>query len=291
MSHPTKCLCPSVSNVSSEATPLLKWPGGKRWIAPWLADIVRDNLTGRYFEPFLGGGSLFFCLRPASAVLSDINRDLVETYVVVRKSHLELSRLLRRMPVSSSYYYSIRNGVPRDPTLRAARFLYLNRTAFGGIFRLNRNGDFNVPYGGGERTPECLWRTELLHRTAESLAVAELRHADFETTMDEARAGDVVYCDPTYTVAHNNNGFVRYNECNFSWDDQKRLAFAARSAQRRGVFVVVSNAYHGALRRLYRSAEVYVVKRPSLVARKTEFRRPVAEYVFVLDPEDLDDGG
>ena len=150
---------------------------------------------------------------------------------------------------------------------------------------MNRNGEFNVPYGGGERSPEGLCREGVLTRIAELLLQADLRSADFEQVMGRASGGDVIYCDPTYTVAHNNNGFIRYNELNFSWDDQKRLASAARSAQRRGAFVVVSNAYHDAVRQLYPWAECYVVKRTSLVARKPEFRRVIAEYVFVLDPE------
>jgi DNA adenine methylase len=267
------------------AAPFLKWPGGKRWLAPWLADLVRDNLTGRYFEPFLGGGSLFFCLQPSCAMLSDVNGELIETYVAVRDSHREVLRLLRKMPVSDSDYYLIRGTWPASGARRAARFLYLNRTGFGGMFRVNQFGKFNVPYGGGERTPECLYSGTLLQRAAALLARAELRHSDFEPILDMAQSGDVVYCDPTYTATHNNNGFVRYNERNFSWEDQRRLASAARRAQLRGAFLVVSSACHCALRRLYPWAEVYVVQRPSLVAPKTEFRRTVTEYVFVLDPD------
>lgn len=265
--------------------PLLKWPGGKRWLAPWLADLVRDNLTGRYFEPFLGGGSLFFRLRPNVATLSDVNRELIETYAAVRESYLMVARELSRMPVSVHDYYAIRGSRPQSQVGRAARFLYLNRTAFGGMFRLNRAGEFNVPYGGGARTPESLCRVGVLRGVADLLARTDLRHADFEPIMSRAGSGDVVYCDPTYTVVHNNNGFIRYNEDNFSWDDQKRLALVARSAQRRGAFVVVSNAYHRAVRQLYPWAECYVLRRHSLVARKAEHRRVVSEYLFVLDPD------
>ncbi|MGA8026636.1 MAG: Dam family site-specific DNA-(adenine-N6)-methyltransferase [Bryobacteraceae bacterium] len=265
--------------------PLLKWPGGKRWLAPWLADLIRDNLTGRYFEPFLGGGSLFFALRPRRSTLSDINPELIETYTTIRDSHCRVLRRLRNMGVSEREYYSIRNATPLNRVGRAARFLYLNRTAFAGIYRLNRKGAFNVPYGGGDRTPEIVCRAGFLSTVAQLLAGADLRCDDFEPIMSLACSGDVVYCDPTYTVTHNNNGFIRYNEVNFSWEDQKRLALAARNAQRRGAFVVVSNAHHTALRQLYPSAESYVVERPCLIAPRAEFRRIVAEYVFVLDPE------
>lgn len=112
------------------------------------------------------------------------------------------------MPISEADYYRIRETEPADSFARAVRFLYLNRTAFGGMYRLNRFGKFNVPYGG-ERTPEALWRDALIDSASRALAAADLRVSDFEPLMNQAGPGDVVYCDPTYTVTHNNNGFIR----------------------------------------------------------------------------------
>jgi len=161
--------------------------------------------------------------------------------------------------------------------------LYLNRTAFAGIYRLNKDGRFNVPYGGRKRTPAVLWERRLLTRAAAVLKKGvRLVRSDFEAVLRHAGAGDVVYCDPTYTVAHDTNGFLRYNERIFSWSDQERLARVAKEAAARGATVVVSNAHHKAVRALYPNAETRRLQRPSCVSATVEGRRRVSEYLFIL---------
>jgi DNA adenine methylase len=272
-----------VKNQES-ALPFLKWPGGKRWARGLIVDVLRRSLQRTYYEPFLGGGSVFFSLQPRLAVLSDINADLINTYCLVRDRPAELIRRLKRLPVDKSTYDRLRASDPEPPVERAVRFLYLNRTAFGGIYRLNLAGQFNVPYGGGERTPEVLWRRDLLATASRVLADADVRHADFELAVESARRGDAVYCDPTYTVAHENNGFVRYNQRNFSWQDQERLACVARRAGERGAAVVISNANHASIRRLYKGAKFQVLERYSSVSTDVSKRRQVRESLVVIGP-------
>lgn len=263
--------------------PFLKWPGGKRWAAARIADLIRPNLTGRYYEPFLGGGAVFFHLRPNKATLSDINADLIDTYRTVSTRHRQIVSLLQGLPVSPAAYAEVREWDAKGLIDRAVRFLYLNRTAFGGMYRLNRQGHFNVPYGGGGRTPAILWESRLLEDAAAALRCARLVACDFAESMRAARAGDVVYCDPTYTVAHENNGFVRYNETNFSWKDQERLAAEAISAQRRGAVVIISNAHHHSIRRLYSGrAQFLRLGRSSCISTDPRHRREVSEYLIVL---------
>src|SRR5258708_2348409 len=122
-------------------TPFLKWPGGKRLIASRIAALVRERLVGRYFEPLLGGGAVFFHVRPQKAILSDANAELINTYRAVRDNTPSIISRLKRFEVSESAYYRIRRSRPDDSVTQAARFLYLNRTAFGGIYRLNRQGE------------------------------------------------------------------------------------------------------------------------------------------------------
>lgn len=272
----------------TKVVPFLKWPGGKRWIAEEIADELRPYLQKRYFEPFLGGGAVFFSLRPSRAVLSDTNADLINVYKEVKRSPQALIDGLKLMEVTAAEYQKVRASKPHAAHERALRFLYLNRTAFAGIFRLNRQGEFNVPFGGGARTPEILWRKELLAMASKVLKTAALSCADFEDTMQKANAGDVVYCDPTYTVAHDNNGFRRYNEAVFSWSDQLRLATSAAKASRRGALVIVSNAHHESLMELYRAndnCEVRAVQRTSCIAKQGLNRRLVSEALFVLRPK------
>lgn len=265
--------------------PFLKWPGGKQWVAPKIAALVKTYLSGKYYEPFLGGAAVFFHLRPEQAILGDINADLVNVYRVVRDRPDKVQSALRQLPVSKRRYDSLRSSTPRSQLDRAVRFLYLNRTCFGGIYRLNKSGRFNVPYGGGQRTPRILWTTDLLENAATALGGVGLMTEDFGVALKRAGKGDVVYCDPTYTVAHDNNAFVRYNENNFSWEDQIRLAKLAQSAVAAGAVVIVSNAHHKSVRSLYPTASRRVLHRTSLINPDAANRRAVSEYLFVLTPD------
>ncbi len=259
----------------TRAKPFLKWPGGKRWLTRYMASILGCRRYRRYFEPFLGGGAVFFALQPEVATLSDVNADLISTYTQVKRHPHELIRRLRQLPVDQATYSRFREEEPTNRMDRAVRFLYLNRTSFGGIYRLNRKGGFNVPFGGGERTPAPLWEDGLLLGASRSLTSAEICAGDFEDVLTGASRGDLVYCDPTYTVAHNNNGFVRYNERNFSWADQRRLAALCRRLVKRGATVVVSNAANDEILDLYSCPEVHRVTRSSTVC-------PVAKEVLLV---------
>jgi DNA adenine methylase len=150
------------------------------------------------------------------------------------------------------------------------------------MYRLNQLGQFNVPYGGGERTPAILWTTDLLREASNALRGITFRKEDFENALERSKAGDVIYCDPTYSVAHGSNGFVRYNERNFAWSDQERLARAARRAAGRGAFVIISNAHHASIRDLYRDAKLLTVERRSAIAPDPGHRCSVREYLILL---------
>ncbi len=265
--------------------PFLKWPGGKRWLTAYVYNTLKERTFNRYFEPFLGGGAVFFSLYPKAAILSDVNEDLVNTYRQVKEQPLKLIEKLKEIPVDKETYLTLREASPINPVDRAVRFLYLNRTAFGGMYRLDREGHFNVPFGGGQRTPEPLWRDNLLTNASEVLRDAMITTADFEEVLADAGKGDLVYCDPTYTVSHNNNGFIRYNERNFSWSDQQRLGCACKEATTRGAFVLVSNAFHQEVAKLYPTADVHVLERKSLLCPSSSKRQTVQEYLFVLTPK------
>ena len=275
-----------ISSPKETLKPFLKWPGGKRWVARDLAPVITTHLRGKYYEPFLGGGAVYFALRPKIAALSDINEDLINVYRQVKKQPIKLIDYLKKMTVSSEEYYRIREEKPENELSRAVRFLYLNRTAFGGMYRVNSEGQFNVPYGGGDRTPELLWEDKLIEKASEALQSADLFAVDFEEMIDLAGEGDIIYCDPTYTVAHDNNGFVRYNERNFSWVDQKRLADAVLRASKRKAIVFVNNACHQSLLDFYSPFVPINLSRISCVSRKTEARREVKESLFIISTED-----
>lgn len=273
--------------------PFLKWPGGKRWIVPHLKRILAGNVFRRYFEPFLGGGAIFFAIQPGFAIISDINEDLINTYKQVRDRPLHLIESVRRIPVDAISYLAIRENEPECSFERAVRFLYLNRTSFSGMYRLNRMGKFNVPFGGGHRTPETLWKDNVLFEASKMLKNVTILTCDFQESLQLAGTGDLVFCDPTYTSTHNNNGFIRYNERNFAWADQERLALACEEAARRGATVVISNAFHREIAVLYPSAETITLDRKSLLCPVSSKRQTVKEYLFFLRPPgiELDEEG
>jgi DNA adenine methylase len=205
-------------DLSVPLLPFMKWPGGKRWLIARHSAVLPTSF-GRYFEPFLGGGSVFFHLQPELAVLGDINPELVELYKAVAWRRRRLESLLQEHQRNHGkrHYYSVRSRMPSDPVERAARTLYLNRTCFNGMYRVNLTGQFNVPKG--EKTAVVM-DTDDFAAAAKLLRRADLRVSDFERLVDEAQAGDLVFADPPYIVGHNNNGFVKYNEKLFRCPDQ-----------------------------------------------------------------------
>jgi len=271
------------SNKDISKKPILKWPGGKRWVTECIKSIIMVGRYRRYLEPFLGGGALFFALAPDNSILSDINAELIITYQQVRDQPDKLIRKLRKIPVNLPTYNKMRNEKPAEALDQAVRFLYLNRTAFAGMYRVNRKGEFNVPFGGGQRTPASLWEDGLLRAASEALKKAKIICCDFKDVVKDAHRGDLVYCDPTYTTAHSNNGFIRYNEKNFSWKDQEELALASRRAANRGATVIVSNAYNKDIRKLYAGAKTLSLTRMSLICPDVSKRKSVEEYLFIYN--------
>jgi DNA adenine methylase len=263
--------------------PFLKWAGGKRWLAPHIASLFESHRTSRYVEPFLGGGAVFFATKPHRALLADSNEDLVLTFAAVRDNPEYLVRSLSHRKISQASFERVRLWKPSDPLDRAVRLIYLNRTAFNGLFRVNRKGIFNVPYGCKTGTKAC--DPDHIHAASEALRQAKLHVADFRDTLHKVRSTDILYVDPPYTVRHDNNGFRRYNEQIFSWQDQLDLADSLKELARRGTAIVVSNAAHRDVRRLYsgRSFVCWEVRRPSLMAADPGYRGSCTELVLLSE--------
>jgi len=257
--------------------PLLKWPGGKRELLPHILPLVAGPAK-RYYEPFVGGGAVFFALAPTLAILSDYDSDLINCYRQVRNNPRGVVARLRAMRNSATDYYRIRRSVPRSDAGAAARTIYLSTLSFNGIHRKNQRGEFNVPYGYKHHLVPC--DTHRITTASAALQVARLYCGDFEAAVDDAGRGDVVYLDPPYTVAHSNNGFIKYNAKIFSWADQTRLATLVDRLASRGCRVVVSNADHPSILQLYRGFNVKRIERPSRIAASKAFRRRITECIF-----------
>lgn len=263
--------------------PFLKWAGGKRWFVQRYGSLFPRTFR-RYFEPFLGGGAVYFYLRPEKAILGDVNPELIAAYRAIRDDWSAVKRSLAyhqrvHSQLSDAYYYQVRDKSPTTLVQRASRMIYLNRTCFNGIYRVNKSGKFNVPRGTKDAV---LMDTDDFKSMSELLATAQLRVTDFESLIDEADEDDLVFADPPYTVRHNFNGFIKYNEILFSWSDQERLALALQRAAARGAKIVATNANHNSVRRLYSAWEFSTqsVSRFSQISADGDSRRQFEELII-----------
>jgi len=259
--------------------PFLKWAGGKRWLVQRHADLIPTDFR-RYVEPFLGSGAVFFYLRPKEAVLSDTNDELINTYRALKEDWQRVYRTLQvhHRQHSKVYYYRIRQSSPRNDYVKAARFIYLNRTCWNGLYRVNLEGRFNVPKG---TKSSVIFDTDDFEAISSCLTNVELKVEDFEASIDRATAGDLLFVDPPYTAKHRTNGFIKYNETLFHWNDQLRLHDALEAAQKRGVKIVLTNTPHASIRQLYESSfEVLTVERSSVIAAAPKHRRRLEELVI-----------
>ena len=264
----------------SALTPFLRWAGGKRWFVRDHTDLIPTRFR-TYIEPFLGSGVVFFHLRPERALLTDANRDLVTAFLGIRDQPTEVMRHLLAHAAShgAEHYRLTREADPPLLAERAARIIYLNRACFNGVYRVNLQGRFNVPMGD-RRT--IVYDTDDFHTLSEALQGAEIGSSDFEIAVDRASSGDLVFADPPYTVRHNNNGFIKYNETLFSWDDQERLVKSLARAVDRGAKVLATNAAHDSVRDLYtgHGFAFTEVSRFSAIAASGENRRQYTEIVI-----------
>ena len=264
--------------------PILRWAGGKRWLAATMAPIIEASSPQRLVEPFLGGAAIFLALdSKVRGCLSDSNRDLIGTYSTLTQHHDRIAESLTTMPNDADTYYAVRERFhasdrSSDAVQRAIDFIYLNHHSFNGIYRVNRDGKYNVPFGFRKAT--AVPEKEHLKRAADRFADAELRHGDFQPLIDDAGSSDFVFADPPYTVAHNSNGFVKYNQKLFTFDDQKRLAISALAATERGAKVVVTNANHESIRALYSSFNIYPVRTKSTIGGSKASRAASSELII-----------
>ncbi|MBA1143294.1 DNA adenine methylase [Mesorhizobium neociceri] len=259
--------------------PFLKWAGGKRWLFE-SGQFSLPSFSGRYVEPFLGGGAVFFENQPKNAVLSDCNWRLIELFVVIRDNLNPFEALMQTHAEahSTGYYYELRSKQLGTSITRAAQFLYLNRTCWNGLYRENLKGNFNVPIGTKQTV---IFDADDFPAWSSALQGTHLKHRDFEEAIDEAEAGDFVFVDPPYTVRHNMNGFVKYNQNIFAWSDQIRLRDALLRAHKRGVAFAMTNADHESIRDLYSGFGRHrQLSRYSVIAGKAAYRSQSTELLI-----------
>lgn len=271
-------------------SPFLKWPGGKRWFVRNHINLLPTSYR-RYIEPFLGGGAVFFHLQPDHSLLGDTNPDLIAAYQALKEDWRFVKRSLQyhQREHCTKHYYKVRDQIPDNALNQATRMIYLNRTCFNGIYRVNLNGEFNVPIGTKD---QVIQESDDFEGVSRTLSNSVIRNSDFETLINEATENDFIFADPPYTVRHNLNGFIKYNEKLFSWSDQERLAGALQRARERGAQIVSTNANHHSVRQLYEDLgfKLLTVSRFSSISAAAENRKLFEELVILSNTNIPKDG-
>ena len=265
-----------------EATPFVKWAGGKRKLIPSLVShFPTMQQVNRYFEPFLGGGAVFFHLQHPCSFLSDSNEELVELYHTVRDVVESLIDALKKHHNEEKYFYEVRSQNPASlsPVERAARFIFLNKTCYNGLYRVNSKGRFNVPFGKYKNPLIC--DAERLRAASLALQSAEIIAADFEEALSGAEPRDFIYFDPPYYPLSKTSSFTAYTASNFDISEQERLAQVYRDLHRRGCYIILSNSDTPLIRKLYADFQIIEVQASRAINSRADGRGKITELLII----------
>jgi DNA adenine methylase len=277
-----------------KAKPFIKWAGGKSQLLPALSRYFppREEI-GRYFEPFLGGAAVFFHLEHPRSFLSDSNRDLVEVYQVVQQDVEGLIEALRIHKNERDYFYRVRTQDPAalTPARRAARLIYLNKTCFNGLYRVNSRGEFNVPFGRYKNPTIC--NAVGLRLAGRALAHADISCGGFDSMLEKAQPGDFIYFDPPYHPINKTSSFTSYTSGKFGEEEQRRLAAVYAQLAERGCFVMLSNSDTPLIRELYADFHLHEIQANRAINSKPAGRGKITELLIVnyhqSSPTEVDD--
>jgi DNA adenine methylase len=241
------------------ARPFLKWAGGKRQLLPQLLHYVPENY-GTYLEPFVGAGALFFALPPHKSEISDINPELINAYLQIQKAPDEILQFLATYHNEETFFYAIRSkdAAEMGKAERAARLIYLNRTCFNGLYRENKSGKFNVPFG--RYVNPKFYDPDLIHAVSGFLQGVKIYEKDFSWVEDKAKPGDFVYFDPPYHPLSSTSSFTSYSKGNFSAEDQTRLRDTFIRLTQSNVHCLLSNSHCDFILDLYADKRYFTIE-------------------------------
>jgi DNA adenine methylase len=271
-----------LEKLKEETYPIVKWVGGKRQLMFELLKNMPENYN-RYFEPFIGGGALFFELQPDNAYISDMNEELINLYQVVRDNVDELVADLQKHDISKEYFMEIRN-IDRTEEYenwsdiqKASRFIYLNRTCFNGMYRVNSKGEFNVPFGH-YKNPRILDENNLIN-CSNLLQRTEIKHADFSEILKKVKKDDFVYFDPPYVPLSETSSFTSYTKDGFDMDMQFKLRDVCDELDTMGVKFLLSNSDTKLVNELYENYNIKKVFASRQINANADGRGKITEVL------------
>ena len=266
--------------------PVLKWVGGKRQLLKEIERHVPSHFS-TYYEPFVGGGALLFHLQPKKAIINDSNEELVNVYTVIKDFPDQLIHTLKKHKNEEAYFYKIR-GLDREKAEydrlntieRAARVIFLNKTCYNGLFRVNSAGEFNTPFGR-YKNPNIV--NEITIRAVSNYLKSndiKVLHGDYEKALSSARKGAFVYFDPPYDPVSNSVNFTGYTKAGFDREEQERLKGICDKLNQKGVKFLLSNSSTEFIRRLYKNYNIYNIKAKRAINSKADGRGEIEEVLI-----------
>lgn len=270
-------------------SPILKWVGGKRQLLKEIKGLIPKQIT-TYVEPFIGGGALFFDLQPNKAIINDYNEELINVYRVVKEDPEKLIIILEEHHKlnSEDYFYKIRamdrNDNYRDMSYieKAARIIYLNKTCYNGLFRVNQAGQFNTPYGK-YKNPNIINRPTILAMSKYFNEMKSLKiiSGDYANTLKGLNKGSFVYFDPPYLPISSSSSFTGYTDQGFGYDEQVRLKIECDKLNKRGIKFMLSNSDHPLIRELYKEYSIITVKANRAINSNVNKRGEINEVLVI----------
>ena len=273
-----------------KAQPFIKWVGGKRTLVKRLGKMMPENFNN-YFEPFVGGGAFLFhlyseeILKNKEKTIFDINSELINTYKVVKNNPNELIKNLKeyKLKHNKEFYYKIRlldrkeGFKTSDEILRATRFIYLNKTCFNGLYRVNKSGYFNVPVGS-YKNPNIA-DEEVILNASKALRNVDIYNSSYDKVLEFAQKRDLVYFDPPYYPLNRTSNFTSYSENDFLEKEQEELFNVFERLAKKGVFVMLSNSDTPYIKELYKNYDINIVDMNRFINSKANGRGKVSEVV------------
>ena len=252
--------------------PFLKWAGGKTQLLNELHKYIPNNFN-KYIEPFIGGGAMFFSLNPHESIIADSNEELVITYRQVKDAVEEIIQHLETFEHNEEFYYNLRSLDPSklENSYRAARLIYLNKTCFNGLYRVNKKGQFNVPYGKGNGS---FLNEEVLRNASEFLVDTTIINSDYLDVLNEfATVGDFIFLDPPYYPVGKYSDFKRYTKEFFYHEDQVRLKEEFDRLVNIGCKIVLTNSDHEVILDLYSNYQIDIIETRRMISRNSKTRK------------------
>ena len=275
-------LAKSANNLP-QAKPFLKWAGGKTQLMDEILNSAPKHFN-KYFEPFLGGGAVFFNLNPKQAFLSDLCEDLINCFIAVQQTPNELVQELESYPYSEEFFYQIRELSRTEEFAKlsnlkkAARFIYLNKTCFNGLYRVNSQGHFNVPFGK-YKNPQ-LFKIENIMACNQALKDVELKNATYDNILEKVSKDDFVYLDPPYSPLSQSASFTSYTSDGFSDNKQAELRNFCDKLNEKGAKFLLSNSYTTLILSLYKNYEIQTVKAKRAINSVSKGRGQINEVLI-----------